>query len=694
MRGKEEDERHEEGVEGMWGDGGAEKGGGGEREGEPVEEIAPGIDGDGVERREGDEEVGELGELPVVEEADVPVDGLDVGIDERQGAVAPGRGGRGPAEVVVGPVVVGDEGEDDERRRHTGLHPVAAKAAPDDEARKKHAVRPQQRRRREAQRRPLPLSSRTTQHSPVRQPAEQRLAVPRRYVLRRRAQRKQRQRRPQAAHLDPDMRPGQRQQRPRCVPGQDAVHDVDRQRRQILDQQRCARQKGILVFPAVAVGCDVGKVHNIPALPDATPRRVERGEHGVGGSAQQRVERVRCEGECHEACDTMALDIPVVLVDALVRLEPLLAVAARTSRVLAWADDWYASWLVLAAWSLLCLAAPALFRYAVPLLLALVVFLFNGPRPPPPPLLTDAVLQALMADLAAVAAALPSRPPVALPPRALLRAAAILTLPWLVLTHLLHTRLLLALIGSLFIVHRAPWACVLSSVLWRSAFVRAALYAAHAFLTGQPLPEPLPFTTTTADSSPNHTLRFLLTVHENQRWWVGLDWTAALIPSERPAWSSPALLPVSPPAAFLLPDPTTVHLPAPDTKSTIKRTASWKWVDPEWRLLVRTPGSSLSRICRPLPTDDLSSSSSAPSLVSSASRLFKPASLRIKAPSSQPSPPQDDNDNGNGNDDSPHQPLTDPDGWIYSDNKWENQSHSNSLGKVGYHLFIHTSFPH
>ena len=395
----------------------------------------------------------------------------------------------------------------------------------------------------------------------------------------------------------------------------------------------------------------------------------------------------------------MVLDIPLVVVDALVRLAPLLTVASRAARLLAWADDWYASWLVLAGWCLLCLVAPALFRYAVPLLLALLVFLVNNPRPPPSPLITDTVLQAAITNLATVATALPSLSPANLAPRALFRAAAFLTLPWLVLTHLLRTRLLLALIGSLFIVRRAPWASVLVSVLWRSAFVRAALHAAHAFLTGQPLPRPLSFTTTTSDSSSGHTLRFLITVHENQRWWVGLDWTAALIPSERPAWSSPALLPVSPPAAFVLPDPATVYLPAPDAKFAIKRTATWKWLDPEWRLLVRTPGSSLSRISRSLPTDDPSSPSS-PSLASSASRLFKPTSLRIKASSSQPSPPQDDNDNGNDNDhnndddDSSQQPSTDPDGWIYSDNKWENHCHSNSLGKVGYHLLIHTFFPH
>ncbi|KAL9711760.1 hypothetical protein Ac2012v2_004832 [Leucoagaricus gongylophorus] len=360
--------------------------------------------------------------------------------------------------------------------------------------------------------------------------------------------------------------------------------------------------------------------------------------------------------------------VPFVLADALIHLAPLLTVAARTARLLAWADDWYASWLALAAWFLVCFTAPALFRYALPLLLALLIPLLA--RPPPSPSLTDTVLHAAIADLASFSAAIPTLPPVALPPRTLLRVAAILTFPWLVLTHLLSTRLLLALIGSLFIVHRAPWARLLASVLWQSAYCRAALHAIHAFLTGQPLPltaTTTTTTTTTTDATPKRTLRFLLSVHENQRWWVGLDWTANLLPSERPAWSSSALLPVSPPTTFVLPDPSTIHLPAPDLKSTIKRTATWKWVDPEWRLLVHTPGTQ-----RPLPTDDPSPLS----LIASASHFFF-NSANVKA-SSQLSP---DNDNNNNTD----QPLTDPDGWIYSDNKWENQSHSNSLGKYTRH---------
>ena len=46
---------------------------------------------------------------------------------------------------------------------------------------------------------------------------------------------------------------------------------------------------------------------------------------------------------------------------------------------------------------------------------------------------------------------------------------------------------------------------------------------------------------------------------------MGLDWTAALLPNERPSWCSPppALAPAAPPSAFALPAPTVSYTLAP-----------------------------------------------------------------------------------------------------------------------------------
>jgi len=69
--------------------------------------------------------------------------------------------------------------------------------------------------------------------------------------------------------------------------------------------------------------------------------------------------------------------------------------------------------------------------------------------------------------------------------------------------------------------------------------VRWAVYRSWAELTGLPIPSQIPAPTATAAfaaQSANTTvtaqLRFAFTVYENQRWWMGLDWTAALLPGE------------------------------------------------------------------------------------------------------------------------------------------------------------------
>ena len=54
--------------------------------------------------------------------------------------------------------------------------------------------------------------------------------------------------------------------------------------------------------------------------------------------------------------------------------------------------------------------------------------------------------------------------------------------------------------------------------------------------------------------------RFPFTVYESQCWWIGLDWTTALLPGERPSWCSISQAPPLPPVAFALPVPTMAFL--------------------------------------------------------------------------------------------------------------------------------------
>ncbi|GAA5824266.1 hypothetical protein JCM11251_001587 [Rhodosporidiobolus azoricus] len=78
------------------------------------------------------------------------------------------------------------------------------------------------------------------------------------------------------------------------------------------------------------------------------------------------------------------------------------------------------------------------------------------------------------------------------------------------------------------------------------------------------------------------------TVFENQRWWVGLDWTHALLPGERASWTDPANNPANPPSSFTLPPPSVAYIPSPtrsDPTSRLKKTTEWRWLDPEWKVL-------------------------------------------------------------------------------------------------------------
>lgn len=258
--------------------------------------------------------------------------------------------------------------------------------------------------------------------------------------------------------------------------------------------------------------------------------------------------------------------------------------------------------------------------------------------------ITEASIQAAVRDLSALLVLLPPFPtlpaslsPSELPSAALFRACAIISIPYLILTCLISVRVLVGLFGTIVLTYRAPFAYLLRAALWRSAFVRWATYRSWAALTGQPMPYPIsapPASAATAARSASMTvtaqLRFAFTVYENQRWWMGLDWTAALLPGERPSWCSASQAPLPPPVAFALPAPTTAFLSVdgvPDVRE--KRTAAWAWAEPEWRVVVRRAGEA----------------------------------------------PADAEDMENGEE-------TDSDGWVYGDNKWESHSGKGGLGKV------------
>ncbi|KAH9913465.1 integral peroxisomal membrane peroxin-domain-containing protein [Epithele typhae] len=445
--------------------------------------------------------------------------------------------------------------------------------------------------------------------------------------------------------------------------------------------------------------------------------------------------------------------LPSPLTTTLAGLSPAIARTRHLLQILTWRASWQNCWLALALWWAVCLIPEIAVRYVLPLF---VLFLFIRARLYPAPLsatppVTEDTIQRAIADLTTIHALLPSLPslrptsaflsPQAIPsPPVLIRVLALLLVPYLLLTHLIHLRVLLALAGTVVFTWRARWAALVRTALTRSAHLRWLTYRILARLTGFPLPlatrgrspqsqadariasatssSKLLGKTTTSDPAqdfdggllPETSVRFLFTLYENQRWWMGLDWTAALLPGERPSWCSSSQQPAAPPSAFSLPAATTVYTPTPDgnPNKRVKRTARWRWEEPEWRVVVRKEGASGSvRVERPVPSAKEESvaavgasrilkaagkmrggSLDASAAVAAGQGAKKEEKEGSKERESDEHRTDDDHegDHTHGADgadekEDEDEPCTDADGWMYADNKWEYTSSKGGMGK-------------
>ncbi|KAF9047296.1 integral peroxisomal membrane peroxin-domain-containing protein [Panaeolus papilionaceus] len=301
---------------------------------------------------------------------------------------------------------------------------------------------------------------------------------------------------------------------------------------------------------------------------------------------------------------------------------------------------------------------------------------------------TEHSVEAVVSDIATIQTLLPALPPpLPLSFVQILRVLAFSYVPYFIITLFVSFRVVLAIVLTVLFTWRAPWAIVLRAAVWQSAWVRWCAYNLWSKITGIPLPPKAVYTakfTTTPvddDSAPVQSLRFLFTIYENQRWWMGLDWTAALLPGERPSWCSASQSPMNPPNAFSLPADTVVYLPDPNGTDKIKRTATWRWEEPEWKVLVHKDRGALNRVDKPLPV--LEKEENAPTT----SRLIKAAG-RLRESSLGSSDKANANATARVEEHVPEDsnmvledPLTDVDGWVYGDNKWEAQSHKGGMGK-------------
>ncbi|KAJ7727667.1 integral peroxisomal membrane peroxin-domain-containing protein [Mycena maculata] len=375
------------------------------------------------------------------------------------------------------------------------------------------------------------------------------------------------------------------------------------------------------------------------------------------------------------------LSLPVTAL--LVQLGPAIHIVRRALEIPAWTSTYDAFLLIAVWWAAVLLAEPTL-RYFFPLaLIATLVFSsWSARKHSSTTVASEHTLQAAVADLTAIESlipAFPALPAILAAPKVLLRASLVLYVPYLLLTHLIRLRVLVAIGGTILLAWRASWAVALRNSLWRSAWFRWSIYHLSAAVTGQPLPlasQSALSTATAAVPTPTKSLRFLFTVYENQRWWMGLDWTAALLPAERPSWCSKSQNAVAPPNAFVLPDDTTLYLPSPDGKGRVKRCAKWTWEEDEWRVIVRKEGASaLSRVEKPLPAEKEEN----PGLLMKAA-----GKMRESNSHPAPTPPADEAEGdkaSTADSEEEEELITDEDGWVYGDNKWEKPSAKGGMGK-------------
>lgn len=149
----------------------------------------------------------------------------------------------------------------------------------------------------------------------------------------------------------------------------------------------------------------------------------------------------------------------------------------------------------------------------------------------------------------------------------LILALAVLTyVPWLILTHFIPMRFILVVVGSIAICWRAPWFGVLWAVTmklqafspllqlipyWpkeatRSNYQKKKRFSVKDIISraiGQRKKDDEGYsvqnykTNTGYDIEEDHaTMYYKFVLYENQRWWLGIDWTPMMLPNDRAPW--------------------------------------------------------------------------------------------------------------------------------------------------------------
>ncbi|KAI9494069.1 Peroxin/Dysferlin domain-containing protein [Zychaea mexicana] len=200
---------------------------------------------------------------------------------------------------------------------------------------------------------------------------------------------------------------------------------------------------------------------------------------------------------------------------------------------------------------------------------------------------------------------------------------------WIVLNLVLGTNGIIALAGSLVLVSPSPWFKVTIMAIRRNALVTHAIAACWAYgvalvisMVSVAVPFRAPATPSggrfkswitrlmkrarrektkaldvikseqqveeqNASSGLRTEMIFQFDIYENQRWWLGMDWTTNMMPSERAPWTDNQLSPVRSKDGFELPPPSDTVQYRPIAGSggvAIKQTTKkvWSWADGDW----------------------------------------------------------------------------------------------------------------
>jgi hypothetical protein len=458
-------------------------------------------------------------------------------------------------------------------------------------------------------------------------------------------------------------------------------------------------------------------------------------------------------------------NVPPAITTLLVQLAPFLSYFRSTLEIVSWRSANPArSWLLLLSWLAICLGFEFGLKYLLPVLF-IAPFVIPPEKIPffrrfnPEPISdiaqgcsTQETLSRAMADVTLILPLLPfsSQTAEPVPSNAkplwvqlspnwplsrILRVLSAIYIPYLILLRFIPKRLVVAILGTVFLSWRSPWAQITLRIVGNNGFVRYVIRRTLSYILGVPieipgrpkaiatLAKPQSKSSTDKDDmdevQPPNTLSFRFVIHENQRWWLGVDWSAALLPNERPSWSSaaPDCLPLPPPATFTLPAPSSIVLPFPSSspsradskgagkkRKCIKRTATWHWAEPDWGVIVKTDANSKAeRVSKSLalPASEANARLSEQLLAKGLKKVSTTSPTKMEYGSDvhgEGSSNASGSTSGNvmahrkqsnsialEKSEDIEQDLTDPDGWIYGGNKWEGAGNKGGMGKYTRH---------